>query len=88
MQSAPRKLTSTRGRGGSPAEATEDSSRGECCRYGFTPGRCVHHWGVVRGTGPEVATAPYLLGPSANSFANGGRPSSDSEAVYDLVNNY
>ena len=28
----------------------------------FTPGICVHHWGIVRGTGPEVEVGPVFLG--------------------------
>ena len=29
----------------------------------FTPGRCVHNWGIVRGTGPEVTAGPVSLPP-------------------------
>ena len=28
----------------------------------FTPGWCVHHWVIVRGTGPAVAEGPIFLG--------------------------
>ena len=29
----------------------------------FTPGRWVHHWGIVRGTGLTVGKGPEFLGP-------------------------
>ena len=30
----------------------------------FTPDRCVHHWGIVRGTGIAVLEGPNFLWPS------------------------
>ena len=43
----------------------------------FTPSRCIQHWGVVKGKGPEVTAGPVFLGPPADGFSIGVLPSSD-----------
>ena len=39
----------------------------------FMPGRCMHHWGIMRGTFPVVTAVPVFLGGLSDNVADGVR---------------